>query len=241
MKGNPSTDMPVQSFSQFGEDSLILKFFAGKSDGFFVEVGANDPENLSQTLLLERNGWRGILVEPLPDCCERLRSRRPGSQIFQVACGAPEQRGNALLRLNGELSKLAAFVPGQTPRAGCEEVPVMTLDEILKQAGNPKVDFLSIDVEGLELEVLLGFNLKQHQPRLLLVEDNLPNRLNVHRRLKHHGYRLVKRTGCNNWYVPHNQPFDLSSNWERVKIFRKMYLGTAFRKLKAALAGKRNK
>jgi FkbM family methyltransferase len=241
MKGKISTDTPVQSFSQFGEDALILKFFAGKTDGFFVEVGANDPENLSQTFLLEDNGWRGILVEPLPNCCERLRSRRPRSQIFQVACGSPEQCGKALLQVNGELSKLAAFVPGQPSRGGCEEVSVMTLDEILKQAGDPMVDFLSIDVEGLELEVLHGFNLESHQPGLLLIEDNLPNRLNVHRHMKQHGYRLVKRTGCNNWYVPNNQPFDLSSTWERMKMFRKMYLGTAFRKLKATLAGNRIK
>jgi FkbM family methyltransferase len=231
----------VQSFSQFGEDSLILKFFAGKTDGFFVEVGANDPENLSQTFLLEHNGWRGILVEPLPNCCERLRSCRPRSQIFQVACGSPEQCGKALLQVNGELSKLAASAPGQPPRGGYEEVPVMTLDDILEQSPHPQIDFLSIDVEGLELQVLQGFDLQKHRPRLLLVEDNLPNRLKVHRHIKRNGYQLVKRTGCNNWYVPNNQPFDLSSTWERVKISRKMYLGTAFRKLKAALAGKRIK
>ncbi len=241
MKGNLSTNTSVQSFSQFGEDSLILKFFAGKTDGFFVEVGANDPENLSQTFLLEHNGWRGILVEPLPNCCECLRSCRPRSQVFQVACGSPEQCGKALLQVNDTESKLTASRPDVSLVTGYEEVRVMTLDEILKQAGNPKVDFLSIDVEGLELEVLHGFNLEKHQPRLLLIEDNLPNRLNVHRHMKQHGYRLVKRTGCNNWYVPNNQPFDLSSTWERVKIFRKMYPGTAFRKLKAALAGKRIK
>jgi hypothetical protein len=52
-----------------------------------------------------------------------------------------------------------------------------------------------------------------------------------------HGYQLVKRTGCNNWHIPDDQQFELSSNWERVKILRKMFLGTAFRKLKAVLAG----
>ncbi len=46
-----------RSYSQFGEDQLVWKYFTNKSDGFFVEVGANDPENLSQTLLLEQNGW----------------------------------------------------------------------------------------------------------------------------------------------------------------------------------------
>jgi FkbM family methyltransferase len=240
MNDPQNNNSPVESFSQFGEDSLILKFFEGKTDGFFVEVGANDPEAISQTLLLERKGWRGILVEPNSKYRDRLRSLRPQSQVFQVACGSPEQCGKALLLLNDAGSRLAPPSEG-LPVAGYEEVQVMTLDEILKQAGNPRMDFLSIDVEGFELEVLRGFDLERHQPRLLLIEDNFLNRLKVHRHMKRRGYRLVKRTGCNNWYVPRGQSFDLSTTWEKVKLFRKMYLGTAFRKLKGCLAGQRNK
>lgn len=206
------------SFSQFGEDLLVLEFFAGKTDGVFVEVDANDPENLLQTLLLEQNGWRGILVEPQSDCCEKIRRCRPLAQVFQVACGSPEQCGSALLQLNSAESKLATARPGALPTAGHEEVRVMTLDEILAQAGTPKIDFLSIDVEGFELDVLRGFNLERHQPQLLLLEDNFPNRLKVHRHMKQHGYRLVKRTGCNNWYIPQSQPFNMVTNWERVRL-----------------------
>jgi len=235
MKGKKTTNTPPQSFSQFGEDSLILKFFAGKIDGFFVEVGANDPENLSQTFLLEQNGWRGILVEPLSSKSERLRSCRPNSQVFQVACGSPNQRGKALLHINDTGSKLTDLPSNGISLGGHEEVRVMTLDEILKQAGNPKIDFLSIDVEGFELQVLQGFSLEQHQPSLMLVEDNIANRLTVHHHIQRRGYCLVKRTGCNNWYVPQNAPFTMTSTWEKIKLFRKMYLGTAFRKLKSIL------
>jgi FkbM family methyltransferase len=175
MKCQPLNDTPARSFSQFGEDSLILKFFKGKADGFFVKVGANDLENLSQTFLLEHHGRQGILVEPLPNCCERLRSCRPRSQVFQVACGSPKQCGKAWLQVNDTGSKLVGSRPDTSPVTGYEEVRVMTLDEILKPAGNLKVDFLSIDVAGLKLEVLRGFDLEKHQPRLLLNEDNLPN------------------------------------------------------------------
>ncbi len=227
----------MKSFSQFGEDALILEFFAGKTDGFFVEVGANDPENLSQTLFLERAGWHGILVEPQSQCCEKLRVARPQSQVFQVACGAPEQRGKAMLHLNDTGSKLAAGKLNDSAADGFEAVQVMTLDDVLQKSGNPKVDFLSIDVEGLELEVLRGFSLEQHRPRLMLVEDNLPNRLTVHHHIKKRGYQLVKRTGCNNWYVPQGQPFQLSTFFERIKLFRKMYLGTLFRYFRARITG----
>lgn len=230
------TTQPV-SFSQYGEDQLAWKFFGEKRTGFFVEVGANDPENLSQTFLLERNGWRGILVEPQSACCARLRQQRPHAQVFQVACGAPEQRGKCLLQLSLLGSKLASPNIHSLPKGEYEEVQVMTLDDILEKTEHPQIDFLSIDVEGAELQVLRGFDVLKHQPRLIIIEDNLPNRLKVHWYLKRQGYRLVKRTGCNNWYVPKGQPFPYSTIWEHVKIFRKMYLGTAFRKLRRRLTG----
>ena len=113
----------------------------------------------------------------------------------------------------------------------------MTLDEVLEQIPHPRIDFLSIDVEGVELQVLRGFDILKHCPRLMVIEDNLPNRLKVHWYVKKRGYRLVKRTGCNNWYVPQGQAFPYSTAWERAKLFRKMYLGTAFRKLRMLLTG----
>ncbi len=226
-----------QSYSQFGEDILVWKYFGNKTDGFFIEVGANDPENLSQTRLLESNGWQGILVEPQSVCCEQLRRVRPRAHVFQVACGAPEQRGKALFQLSQQSSKLTT--PGTGGQSESQvEVRVMTLDDILEQTPHPRIDFLSIDVEGFELNVLRGFNLEKHQPRLMLIEDNLPDRLKVHYHVTNRGYRLVKRTGCNNWYVPRGEPFACSTAWERAKLFRKMYFGTAFRKLRMFLTGR---
>jgi len=229
---------PAQSFSQFGEDVLAWKYFAEKQTGFFIEVGANDPEHLSQTILFERKGWRGILVEPQSACCERLRRLRPEAQVFQVACGAPEQRGKALLQLRNDLSKITSPDSADQPGEKHEEVRVMTLDDILDQAGNPQIDFVSIDVEGLELQVLRGFDIRRHRPRLLIIEDNFPNRLKVHRHMKRQGYRLVKRTGCNNWYIPKDQPFALTTAWETIKLYWKMYPGTAFRKLRNLLTAR---
>ncbi|HXB58497.1 MAG TPA: FkbM family methyltransferase [Candidatus Acidoferrales bacterium] len=181
------------TFSQFGEDQLVWKFFGEKVSGFFVDVGANEPDELSQSLLLENKGWNGILVEPQSDCCVRLREKRPRSRVFQVACGAPEQRGKAMLQLSLQESKLATG-QGNLPKDGYEEVEVMTLDDILAQSPHPQLDFVSIDVEGLELQVLRGFDILKHRPRLMIIEDNLPNRLKVHAYIKKHGYRLVKRT-----------------------------------------------
>src|ERR1019366_1550940 len=81
------------------EKELVWKFFGRKRDGVFVEVGANDPVAGSQTWLLEQNGWRGVLVEPQSALCGKLRQQRKNSQVFQVACSAPDNEGEMDLLL----------------------------------------------------------------------------------------------------------------------------------------------
>jgi FkbM family methyltransferase len=232
---------PIQSYSQWGEDRLVWDFFGRSAHGFFVEVGANDPIAGSQTYLLEQMGWEGLLVEPQPECCERLRAQRPRSKVIQAACGSPAQRGKApfFIASADMLSSLRKPTHERSIRfTTVAEVQIVTLDDVLEQNGSPKVDFLSIDVEECELDVLKGVDLARHRPRLILVEDYVFS-LDVHRHLTRAGYRLVKRTGSNNWYVPRGTPFTLSSWWERVKLFRKMHLGTPVRRLKLRLRGEK--
>jgi FkbM family methyltransferase len=219
----------MQSFSQFGEDLMLWQYFREKPNGFFVEIGANHPTQYSQTWFFEQRGWKGMLVEPLAAKCELLRQQRSGSRVYQVALGAPEQRGRAKFTIaegDDMLSGLAVNAEVAVKRV--EEVEVRTLDDVLAEAGNPKVDLLSIDVEGSELEVLRGFDLERHRPAILLVEDHL-QKMNVHRHIARHGYRLVKRTGCNNWYVPRGVEFNLTSASERFGLRKEIWLDTPVR------------
>jgi FkbM family methyltransferase len=220
------------------EDELVWQFLGGPTPGFFVEVGANDPQNHSQTWLLERRGWRGILIEPLLRFQEALRSARPGAQVVRAACGPPGHPPTAELFV-GEDTEHSTLRPNTvdaaTRYAAAEVVPVLTLDEILEQAGNPRVDFVSIDVEGLQLDVLRGFDLARHRPRLLFVEDHLLS-WGTHRHVTARGYRLVKRTRLNNWYVPADAPFALTTRWERVRLWRKVWPGTLWRRLRHELS-----
>ena len=229
-----------RSYAQWGEDRLVWDHFHRKPRGFFIEVGANDPINLSQTYLLEQNGWEGILVEPQAECCHRLRQVRPRSKVIQAACGAPAQKGKALFRVaaSHDRSMLAAQTPDEDVTfTGTVEVDLITLDDLLAERGNLKPDFVSIDVEGGELEVLKGFNLAKHHPSLLVVEDHVEH-LRLHSYLRAQGYKLVKRTGSNNWYVPQEAAFPVSFA-ERLRLFRKMYLATPPRKLKRMLHRRR--
>jgi FkbM family methyltransferase len=207
---------------------LVAAFF-GKSEGYFVEVGANEPQERSQTWHLEQAGWRGVLIEPQPDLADKLRSRRK-ARVFAVACSSPENAGRTLpLHVAGPLSSLdrRSMAPGSTP-AGIIDVPVRTLDAVLEEAGAPVAfDFLSIDVEGHEIEVLRGFDIPRWRPRLILLEDHVAD-LSKHRYLNKAGYRIIRRYENNGWYVPDRSA--VTCRWsDRWEIFRKYYLGLPFR------------
>jgi FkbM family methyltransferase len=218
-------------FSSDHETRLIAAFFDGTT-GYFVEVGANDPQERSQTWHLERQGWTGVLVEPQPDLAAELRARR-SARVFAAACSSPDNAGRELpLHVAGPLSSLdrRSMAPGSTPEKVIN-VPVRTLDSILEEAGAPVAfDFLSIDVEGHEIEVLRGFDIGRWRPRLIMIEDHVAD-LSKHRYLKNAGYRIIRRYENNGWYVPREskvrcKPSDV---WE---ILRKYYLALPFRMLR---------
>ncbi len=76
------------------EAAMVREFFRATPRGFFVEVGANDPQKDSQSWHLERQGWDGILVEPVPELAARLRHERK-ARVFEVACSSPQLRRSA--------------------------------------------------------------------------------------------------------------------------------------------------
>jgi len=215
--------------AQQEEEQLVSDFFAGEDRGFFVEAGATHPTEGSQSWHLEQAGWSGILIEPQPDLAAILVSARKAA-VFATACSSPENAGRSLpLHVDGARSALDRdrMAPGS-----CAEhvimVPTRTLDDVLTEADAPApIDLLSIDVEGHEVEVLLGFDFEHWQPRLILVEDHVGS-LRTHRFLKRRGYRLVRRVGNNGWYVPTNASLrtSVSDRWE---ILRKYYLALPFR------------
>jgi FkbM family methyltransferase len=217
------------------ENCLKEEFFGHATEGYFVEVGANDPERWSQSFHLEKMGWRGVVVEPQPELAERLRQRRT-AKVYAVACSAPENAGKRMtLHLAGIHSSFDPMLKVASVRPeGAIEVPLRTLDEILSEAEAPSpIDFMAIDVEGHELEVLRGFDFARWRPRLILLEDLVLN-MRVHRFMRSRGYRWVRRTDINSWYVPAHSTLrvGLTGRWQ---FFRKYYLGTPFRRLREVL------
>lgn len=218
-----------------GEESLKEAFFGGARTGYFVDVGANDPKTWSQSFHLEQRGWKGVLVEPQPDLAEKLRAARQ-AKVYAIACSSPANAGKTmLLHLAGAYSSFDPNLKVSTVRPeGTVDVPIMTLDAVLADAGAPeRIDFISIDVEGHEIEVLAGFDLARWRPRLILIEDHVLG-LTLHRLIAARGYKWVRRTGLNSWYVPADTPMEVDLEG-RLQFIRKYYLGVPFRHLREAL------
>lgn len=215
-------------FPPQAEAELVRAFFGGGPQGYFVDVGANDPYKDSQSWHLEQAGWRGILVEPQPELAEALRAAR-SAQVFAVGCSSPHNAGRSMvLNVAGPYSSLETTLAAGAQRQGTIEVPVRTLDSLLVEADAPvPIDFLSVDVEGHEIEVLSGFDFSRWRPRLILLEDHVGN-LRKHRCMRAAGYRLVRRTGLNAWYVPEDSGWRVTG-FGRWQILRKYYLALPFR------------
>jgi FkbM family methyltransferase len=224
------------SYAQWGEDLVVWEWLLGRRrEGVFLEAGANHPTKLSQTFLLEQQGWHGILVEPVPACCALLRAQRPRSQVFQMAIGAPAQRGVLRFRIPGGVTALTeVLAPGDHAKPEDEvfEAEVRTLNDILELANVDRVDYLVLDTEGMELAAMNGFDFARYRPQVVLIEDRHDN-LAKHRYLRTQGYRLVRRFGSNNCYVPQGMKVNVpwSEHW---RLIRKVYLSAPFRKLRKA-------
>lgn len=199
-------------YSQFGEDAGLAEIFKGRRDGLCIEVGANDGINDSNTLHFEQLGWQCILVEPNPVLCEQIRRTRSAA-LYQVA--ASDQAGETSLFIaEGAERAHGVSTVNSTEEAldkiksygfSVREIKVETrrLDQILDESKVSRpIDFLSIDVEGHELEVLKGFSIDRWQPTIILAEDNSNfSDPRVADYLRSFGYVAFRRTGVNDWYA----------------------------------------
>lgn len=169
------------SYAQNFEDIVLGRAFAGRTDGFWVDVGAGHPVLDSVTKALSDLGWNGINIEPLSEECELLRAARPRDVTLEAAisthpgrrrffAGPAESRGS---------STLDARLAARYRKAGFDfaerEIEVTTLDEVFAQYVKTTVDFLKIDVEGHERQVLQSLDLARWRPRVIIIEATYPN------------------------------------------------------------------
>ncbi len=201
-------------YSQYGEDVVLRDWFHRRPPGVFVDVGCYHPRKFSNTYWLYKRGWRGVNIDIDPLKIQAFRLTRP--RDTNVLSGVGECETTATVYRFGKYGLGTTIDPDlaaatKEPLREKQTVQVRTLESILAETPwkDAPIDLLSIDVEGMDLAVLRGFDLDKHRPRLILIElhaDAIGDVLtsDLHHHLTDHGYVLCNWVGLTLFYRRHD-------------------------------------
>jgi len=206
------------SYSQLGQDVWVIFQLGRKANGYFVEIGAGDGVINSNTCMLERKfNWQGVLVEPRRSAIPSLLANRPLSVkmgycvIGNKAWPPGQEHSVPFTEMQwGDLSVQEGYGQDHMAlhRQPLDTYPVYayTLDEILHYAQAPKqIDYMSIDTEGSEYDILAAFDFSRYDIQLLTVEHNFTeNRAKTRALLEANGYFCVdwpEVTAFDDWFI----------------------------------------
>jgi FkbM family methyltransferase len=197
----------IKSYSQEGEDLILRRIFEYKEQGFYIDIGANHPKRFSNTYLFYQKGWSGINIDATPGSMKRFNQIRPRDINLEVAIANEEKEMTFYMfddpALNTFNKELAETRINKTVYQLIEQKYIKTnklgqlLDTYLPE--NQNIDFMSIDVEGLDMETLKSNNWDKYIPKVILLEqsnfdfeskqDNL-----ILNYLSQKGYKFIAKT-----------------------------------------------
>ena len=168
------------SYAQRYEDLHLLRAFGAQQQGFYIDVGAGHPvyDNVSFAFYLR--GWRGITVEPNPWLARLSEAVRPRDHRVQSLVGSKPgeatyylvEHFHGLSTTVADNAKAAQQDTGKTAKA--MQVPVKTLANLCEQYAPREIDWLKIDVEGAEKDVLSGNDWQRFRPKIITLEALAP-------------------------------------------------------------------
>lgn len=198
------------SWSQEAEDLILARYFGPRPAGFYVDIGAHHPFRFSNTALFHSKGWRGLNIDALPGSMKEFNRYRPDDINLQLGVAAEE----GILTyykydepaLNGFVRNEAVLAPNAAGRSykliGSEQTRVAPLHQILNEnlSDRQQIQLLSIDVEGLDFEVLKSNDWIKFRPEAVVVETDCPTLESLleddcYLFLREQGYRFYARTG----------------------------------------------
>lgn len=168
------------SHSQFGEDMMLRGFFGNKKNGFYVDIGAHHPIFYSNTYHFYLRGWSGINIEATPEVITLFNKKRPRDKNLNVCVGESSENlvtfyefdQPALNTTQSEVAKESEAKGFKLVRK--REMQTQNINELLKEKlpSNKQIDFLTIDIEGLDFVVLQTLDFEHFSPKAIVVEDH---------------------------------------------------------------------
>lgn len=168
----------LKSYSQEGEDMILRRLFEKQIRGFYVDIGAHHPKRFSNTYFFYKKGWSGINIDAMPNSMKPFNKFRPRDVNLEVPISDRKQIMTYYAfnepALNGFSKKLSEERDKQNNYfvIFTKDMETVTLEEILDEnlPANQDIDFLSIDVEGLDFLVLKSNNFDKYRPKVILIE-----------------------------------------------------------------------
>jgi FkbM family methyltransferase len=190
-------------YADNGEDIIIQGLFNHKKDGFYIDVGCYHPIRASLTHLLYKKGWKGVNVDISKDTINLFNIARPNDKNINI--GISDKEGEDFYYQSSHINQANSFKFYDNVKK--VKVQITTLDNIIKNLGIEKIDFLNIDVEYRDFKALQGLNLNNVRPSLIAIEDNDAYDIadvtnsNIYRYMINNEYFLYSKLNCTNFYL----------------------------------------
>jgi len=203
--------------SRNAEEWIIRDFFQDRRDGVFLDVGAHHYRDESNTYFLETAlGWRGVAIDAQVEFADDYRTHRPRT-TFLARFVSDTSDSTAQLHVPSSntlvASEVAAFAEHEArEKAVSRPVATITLDDVLRDTGIERLDFLSMDIELSEPKALAGFDIARYRPELVCIEAHRQVRQAILDYFYRHGYVLVGKylriDPLNLFFTPLDEPVD---------------------------------
>ena len=190
-------------YADNGEDIIIQGLFNHKKDGFYIDVGCYHPIRASLTHLLYKKGWKGVNIDISKDTINLFNIARPNDKNINI--GIADKEGEDFYYQSSHINQANSFKFYDNVKK--VKVQITTLDNIIKNLGIEKIDFLNIDVEYRDFKALQGLNLNNVRPSLIAIEDNDAYDIadvtnsDIYKYMTNKEYFLYSKLNCTNFYL----------------------------------------
>ncbi len=208
------------TYAQYNEDIILSALLYDVKKGFYVDIGANYPVIDSVTKSFYEKGWHGINIEPLEELYAQLKSQR--SRDINLNIGIGSKNEEKIFYENVVESGHSSFLKQKSLEGGkqlsTKKISIQTLEKVLDEyVKDIKINFMKIDVEGFEYEVIKGNNWRKNRPEIICIEANhiIKDWRSI---LKKYDYKLFIMDGLNEYYIARESWYRTNGFAERVIV-----------------------